>query len=80
MEHPEYGYIQNDYVLGKKPRYNVGDVLAYYECNSNEEGERIIGKIANIELDNEEDWVYTFEDGSTLDEQGLIEEGIYKKI
>lgn len=79
-EQPEYGYLSTKYVHGKKSRWNVGDVLAYYICTSNEEGECLLGKIVNVQFD--EDWwwwVYTFEDESTWDEQSLIEEGAYKK-
>lgn len=78
QEQPEYGYLSTEYVHGKKPRWNVGDVLAYYLCTSNEEGEIVIGKIANVEFDDEEGWIYTFEDEGASDEQSLIEEGAYK--
>lgn len=78
-EQPEYGYLSTEYVHGKKSRWNVGDVLAYYICTSNEEGEYPIGKITNVEFDEEDGWVYTFEDGSVWDEQSLFEEEAYKK-
>lgn len=78
QEQPEYGYLSTEYVHGKKPRWNVGDVLAYYLCTSNEEGEIVIGKIANVEFDDEEGWIYTFEDEGASDEQSLTEEGAYK--
>ena len=78
-EQPEYGYLSTEYVHGKKSRWNVGDVLAYYICTSNEEGEDVLGKIVNVEFDEEDGWVYTFEDESTWDEQSLVEEGTYKK-
>ena len=78
-EQPEYGYLSTEYVHGRKPRWSVGDVLAYYICTSNEEGEDILGKIVNVEFDEEDGWVYTFEDESTWDEQSLVEEGTYKK-
>lgn len=78
-EQPEYGYLSIEYVHGKKPRWSVGDVLAYYICTSNEEGEYLLGKIVNVEFDKEDGWVYTFEDGSTWDEQSLVEEETYKK-
>lgn len=77
-EQPEYGYLSTEYVHGKKPRWNVGDVLAYYLCTSNEEGEIVIGKIANVEFDDEEGWIYTFEDEGASDEQSLTEQGVYK--
>lgn len=78
-EQPEYGYLSTEYVQGRKSRWNVGDVLAKYICTSNEEGEYPIGKIVNVEFDEEDGWVYTFEDGSVWDEQSLVEEEAYKK-
>lgn len=78
QEQPEYGYLSTEYVNGKKSRWNAGDVLAYYVCTSNEEGEYLLGKIINVEFD-EDGWVYTFEDGSVWDEQSLVEEEVYKK-
>lgn len=78
-EQPEYGYLSTEYVQGRKSRWNVGDVLAKYICTSNEEGEYPIGKIVNVEFDEEDGWVYTFEDESAWDEQSLVEEEFYKK-
>ena len=78
-EQPEYGYLFTEYVHGKKSRWNVGDVLAYYISTSNEEGEYILGKIVNVEFNEEYGWDYTFEDESVMDEQSLVEEGAYKK-
>jgi len=78
-EQPEYGYLSTEYVHGRKPRWNVGDVLAHYICTSNEEGEYPLGKIVNVEFDEEDGWVYTFEDEGTWDEQSLVEEEVYKK-
>jgi len=78
-EQPEYGYQSIEYINGKKSRWNVGDVLAYYISTSNEEGEYVIGKVSNVEFDNEEGWLYTFENEDVYDEQYLVEEGIYKK-
>ena len=77
-EQPEYGYLSTEYINGKKSRWNAGDVLAYYVCTSNEEGEYLLGKIVNVEFD-EDGWVYTFEDESVWDEQSLVEEEAYKK-
>ena len=56
-EQPEYGYQSIEYINGKKSMWNVGDVLAYYISTSNEEGEYIIGKVSNVEFDNEEGWL-----------------------
>lgn len=78
-EQPEYGYLFTEYIHGKKSRWSVGDVLAYYICTSNEEGEDILGKIVNVEFDEEDGWFYTFEDESIWDEQSLVEVGAYKK-
>lgn len=79
QEQPEYGYLSTEYIHGKKSRWNVGDVLAYYISTSNEEGEYLLGKIVNVEFDEEEGWVYTFEDEVASDEQSLVEEGAYTK-
>ena len=78
-EQPEYGYLSTEYVNGKKSIWSVGDVLAYYICTSNEEGEYLLGKIVNVEFNEEDGWIYTFEDKSILDEQSLVEDGAYKK-
>lgn len=78
-DQPEYGYLSTEYVHGKKSKWNAGDVLAQYICTSNEEGEYSLGKITNVEFDEEDGWVYTFEDGSVWDEQSLVEEEAYKK-
>ena len=78
-EQPEYGYLSTEYIHGKKPRWNVGDVLVYYMCTSNEEGEYVIGKVSNVEFDDEEGWLYTFENEDVYDEQSLVEDGVYKK-
>lgn len=78
-EQPEYGYLSTEYISGKKPKWSVGDVLAYYICTSNEEGEYSLGKIVNVEFDEEDEWVYTFENERIWDEQSLLEEGAYKK-
>lgn len=78
-EQPEYGYLSTEYIHGRKPRWSVGDVLAHYICTSNEEGEYPIGKIVNVGFDEEDGWVYTFEDESMWNEQSLVEEEAYKK-
>ena len=77
-EQPEHSCFE--YKCGKKPYWNVGDTLAYYEFCSDREGEHILGKVANVRFDDEQsDWIYTFEDGSLYDEESLLEEKIYKK-
>jgi len=64
----------------QKPHWNVGDTLAYYGFYSDREGECVLGKVTNVEFNEEQcDWFYTFEDGSVYDEQSLLEDQTYKK-
>lgn len=79
QEQPEYGYITTEYIPGKKPRWKVGDILAYYINNSDEEGEAVLGKVVNIEPDEDRGWLYTFENEDVWDEESLITEGTYEK-
>ena len=77
---PECSCIESVYQCGKKPHWNVGYTLAYYEFYSDREGECVLGKVTKVEFDEEQcDWLYTFEDGSIYDEQSLLEEQTYKK-
>lgn len=77
---PEYSYLETVYRCGKKPRWNIGDILAYYEFYSDREGECVLGKITKVDFDEEQcDWFYTFEDGGVCNEQTLLEEETYKK-
>lgn len=77
---PEHSYIESVYRCGKKPHWNIGDTLAYYEFYSNREGECELGKVIKVKFDEEQcDWFYTFEDGSVYDEQSLLEDETYKK-
>ena len=77
---PEHSCIESVYQCGKKPHWNVGDTLAYYEFYSDREGECVLGKVTKVEFDEEQcDWFYTFEDGSVYDEQSLLEDQTYKK-
>ena len=77
---PEYSYLETVYRCGKKPRWNIGDILAYYEFYSDREGECVLGKITKVDFDEEQcDWIYTFEDGGVCNEQTLLEEETYKK-
>lgn len=77
---PEHSRIESVYQCGKKPHWNVGDTLAYYEFYSDREGECVLGKVTNVEFDEKQcDWFYTFEDGSVYDEQSLLEDQTYKK-
>jgi len=55
-------------------------MLAYYEFYSNREGECVLGKVINVELNEEQgNWFYTFEDGDQYDEASLLENETYKK-
>ena len=77
---PEHSYLETVYQCGKKPRWNIGDILAYYEFYSDREGECVLGKITKVDFDEEQcDWIYTFEDGGVCNEQTLLEEETYKK-
>ena len=77
---PEYSYFETIYHCGKKPRWSIGDTLAYYEFYSDREGEHVLGKVTKVDFDKEQcDWFYTFENGDSCDERSLLEEEIYKK-
>lgn len=77
---PEYSFFEKIYHRGKKPHWNIGDTLAFYEFYTDIEGEHVIGKIADIELDEEcDDWIYCFENGLREDEESLIAYETYKK-
>ena len=77
---PEYSCFETTYQCGKKPRWNIGDILAYYEFYSDREGEYVLGKVTKAEYDEEQcDWFYTLESGRVYDEQSLLEEETYKK-
>jgi len=77
---PEYSCLETIYQCGKKPHWNIGDTLAYYESCSDREGMCVLGKITKVDFDEEQcDWIYTFEKGSIYDEQSLLEEQAYKK-
>ena len=80
VQQPEYSCIKSVYQCGKKPHWNIGDTLTYYEFYSDREGECVLGKVTKVEFDKEQcDWFYTFEDGSVCDEQSLLEDQTYKK-
>lgn len=77
---PEYSYFKTTYQCGKKPRWNIGDTLAYYEFYTDREGEHVLGKVTKVDFDKEQcDWFYTLEGGSVYDEQSLLENETYKK-
>lgn len=77
-EQPEHSCFE--YQCGKKPHWNIGDTLAYYEFYTDREGEHVLGKVTKVDFDKEQcDWFYTFKDGSVYDEQSLLEDETYKK-
>ena len=81
-EQPEYSCFETTYKCGKKPHWNVGDILAYQFFYSDREGEHILGKVTEVEFDEEQcDWLYTFEDedGNMSYEETLIENQTYKR-
>lgn len=80
QEQPEYGYLSTMYIDGKKARWNVGDTIAYYLCTSDEEGEIPLGKITKVDFNDDEGWVYTFEDESMWAEEDLYKERAYQII
>lgn len=81
----EYGH--NVWHAGTQPEWKVGDILAYYECTTDHEGEYCIGKITTVEFVEEyQDWFYTFENGTgdieeslSIDECYTISEEYYNK-
>lgn len=78
---PEYSCTQSIYHRGEKHYWNIGDILAYYHYSSDCEGEHILGKIVDVKIDEEQDdWVYTFENGRIYYEEELLENGIYVKV
>lgn len=78
---PEYSCTQSIYQRGEKHHWNIGDILAYYYYSSDCEGEHIIGQIVDIKIDEEQDdWVYTFENGRIYYEEELLDNGIYVKV
>lgn len=65
---------------GEKPKFKVGDNLAFYEFFHDYEGEVFLGKVKSVELDKEsDDWTYEFEDGDSCTERSLIDDATYIK-
>ena len=77
---PEHGCHQ--WCMGEKPRWNVGDYIAHYECYSDYEGESFYGEIIRIEKDDEYgDWLYIFKDKDgeyAASEESMCDEECYK--
>ena len=76
---PKHSYFEQIYNCGSEPRWKIGDVLAAYEFYSDYEGEYMYGKITDIKMDENEDWLYTFENGDEYYENMLISDEAYKK-
>ena len=76
---PKHSYFEQIYHCGSEPMWKIGDVLAVYEFYSDREGECVYGKITDIKMDENEDWLYTFENGEELYENMLISDEAYKK-
>ena len=73
-EQPEHSKIVETYIVGKNPKWKVGDTLAYYDLTTDREGEQPLGKIASIEYDEYlEDWVYVFDNNSSELEETLLD-------
>lgn len=78
IERPENGYFL--YIRGEKPRYKVGDNIAYYEFYDDYEGEEPLGKVTSVKFDEDiDDWVYEFEDGYWCPEEELVSNEAYIK-
>lgn len=76
---PKHSYFEHIYHCGSEPMWKIGDVLAAYQFYSDYEGEYMYGKITDIKMDENEDWLYTFENGEELYENMLISDEAYKK-
>lgn len=77
-EQPEHSKIVETYIVGKNPKWKVGDTLAYYVFTSDLEGEQPLGKITNIDYNGYyDDWEYTFDGDYDWLEQTLIEQEAY---
>lgn len=76
---PKHSYFEHIYHCGSEPMWKIGDVLAVYEFYSDHEGEHVYGKITDVKMSEDEDWLYTFENGEVLYENMLISEEAYKK-
>jgi len=75
---PEHSKIVETYIVGKNPKWKVGDTLAYYDLTTDREGEHPLGKIASIEYDEYlEDWIYVFDNNSSDLEETLLDIDAY---
>jgi len=68
----------HQWIRGEKPCWKVGDILAYYECTSDYEGEHILGEIIAVRLDEDfQDWEYEFNNGYGDFEECLVDAECY---
>ena len=77
---PEKSYYEQIYHVGKKPKWDVGDELAYYMFTSDEEGEITLGVVTDVE-EGVDDWYYTLDenDKELYTESELISYETYRK-
>lgn len=77
---PEHSYYEQIYHAGKKPRWEIGDVLAYYLFTQDEEGEFTLGVVTDVE-EGVDDWYYTLDenDKELYTESELISYEAYRK-
>lgn len=67
------------FIPGTEPRFYEGETLACYECSTDCEGELHIGTITKVEYSEyTNDWMYTFEDGTCMCEEGLVASEAYQ--
>ena len=72
----EYGH--NTWHAGTKPEWKEGEILAYYECSTDHEGEYLVGKITKVYYEPYyEDWFYEFDDGCGATEESLSADECY---
>ncbi|WP_296865099.1 hypothetical protein [uncultured Methanobrevibacter sp.] len=68
------------YIAGLEPSFAVGDFLAYYEFNTDYEGEEELGTVTNVKFDEyHQDWLYTFDNGDIATDEELLHYETYKK-
>lgn len=61
------------YIPGTEPTFHEGESLACYECSTDCEGEIYIGTITKVEYASYmNDWMYTFDDGTSQCEESLL--------
>ena len=67
------------YIPGTESTFSADETLAYYECSTDCEGEFCIGTITKVEFcEYSNDWMYTFEDGTSMCEESLLSMEAYQ--